>query len=179
MSASISSKRYAQAAFQIAKGRKELDKWKSNLSRIALLMQDSEFADIIQNPKMPFDLKSKYTEEKLKGIDSLALNLAFLLIHKNKMDLIDQIAEEYGREVDEYHGIKRADVISAISMDDEHKKKLGRQLEDLTGSKLSIKFEIDPAIVGGFVAKIDGKLIDGSVRNKLKTLKDSMSGINK
>ncbi|MFC1846396.1 F0F1 ATP synthase subunit delta, partial [Chloroflexota bacterium] len=37
MSASISSKRYAQAAFQIAKDSKELDKWKSNLSKIASL----------------------------------------------------------------------------------------------------------------------------------------------
>ena len=49
MSVSISSKRYAQAVFQIAKDRNELDKWKSNLSQIALLTQNPEFAAVIQN----------------------------------------------------------------------------------------------------------------------------------
>ena len=141
-------------------------------------MENKEFAEIIENPKVPFDLKAKLAEENLKGIDPLALNLVFLLIHKNKIELADQITEEYEREVDEYNGIKRADVVSAIPVDDAYKKRLGQQLEEIIGSKLNIKFEVDPEILGGFVAKIDGKLIDGSIRNRLEILKKNISGIN-
>ena len=140
-------------------------------------MQNPEYAAVIQNPKIPFDLKEKMTAENLKGIDPLALNLAYLLILKNKTDIADQIAEEYERELDEYHGIKRAEVISAIPLTDDNKKSLGQRLETIIGKKLSIKFNVDPEIVGGFIAKIDGKLIDSSIRNKLDLLKDSMSGI--
>jgi F0F1-type ATP synthase delta subunit len=34
--------------------------------------------------------------------------------------------------------------------------------------------DVDPLIIGGFIARIDDTLIDGSVRQKLDSLKKSM-----
>ena len=81
MSASVSSKRYALAIFQIAKDRNELDEWQINLGKIADLMQNPDFTAAVENPKLPFELKAKLTREVLGKINPLALNLAYLLIH--------------------------------------------------------------------------------------------------
>ena len=95
MSATISSKRYAQAVFQIAGEKKDFDTWQSDLRTIAGLLTDKEYYTIIDNPVIAFDLKIKLTEQKLGGMNPLALNLAYLLISKNKFKNAEQISKEY------------------------------------------------------------------------------------
>jgi F-type H+-transporting ATPase subunit delta len=176
MSTTISSKRYAQAVFNIAQESNEIDKWQAHLKKIAELMSEPEFIAIAENPALPFDLKAKYTEEKLGKISQLALNLTYLLITKNKCKIASQIAENYDRLTDEHHGIKRAEVITAISLDDKDRSSLKRQLETITGSKIIVQFQTDPDIIGGIIARVDGCLIDGSIRSKLEILKRNLVG---
>lgn len=179
MSATISSKRYAQAAFQIALDRNELDKWQSDLSKIAELMQNPEFIALAENPVVPFELKANIAKESLKEMNPLALNLSYILISKNKFKNAGQIAREYDRLLDGYYGIKRAEVITAIPLDKSEKENLTRRFEATFGSKVIIEFNVDQSIMGGFIAIIDDSLIDGSIRNKLKTLKINLVGARK
>ncbi len=179
MSVTISSKRYAQAAFQIAIERNELRKWHSDLRKVAGLMENPEFAIVAENPKLPFEVKAKLTRESLGKINPLALNLAYILIAKSKSRSASQIAEEYDHLVDDYHGIKRAEVTTVIPLDDSEKKKLGQRLEAIIGSKVNMEFTIDHSILGGFIIRVNGMLIDGSVRNKLELLKKNIVGTRK
>jgi F-type H+-transporting ATPase subunit delta len=179
MSTTTSSKRYAQAVFQIARGKNNLVQWQVDLNKLAHLMKNSEFLNVIESPKVPFELKSNFLKELLGKIDPFALNLGYLLILKNKFKNSGQIAEEYDRLLNEYNGIKNAEVTTAISIDDSDRKKVKRQLEHVLGSKVAVGFNVDPAILGGIIARVDGSLIDGSVRSKLEILKKNMAGINK
>jgi F-type H+-transporting ATPase subunit delta len=179
MSVAISSKRYAQAVFQIAKDRNSLDEWQRDLKRIADLLQYSEFVSLVENPKLPFETKAKMVKEILGKINPLALNLVYLLIAKNKFKNAEQISKEFGYLLNEYHGIKNAEVITAIPIDSSDRKKLTQRLENIIGSKISAEFNVDPDILGGIIARLDGSLIDGSVRNKLEILKQSLAGIKK
>ena len=90
---------------------------KLDLKKIADLMQNPEFASAIENPKLPFELKAKLVEEMLGKVKPLALNLAYLLIVKNKFKNAEQIAKEFDHLLNEYHGIKHAEIITAIPMD--------------------------------------------------------------
>jgi F-type H+-transporting ATPase subunit delta len=179
MSTSISSKRYAQAVFQIARDRNELDKWKSDLKRIAEIMHNQEFTNVVRNPKVPFQFKADLTQKSLGKTSQLALNFAYLLIFKNKSNLAGQIVDDYEQELDNYYGIKRAEAVSAIPLNDIDKAKLNKRLENILESKVKIDFSVDPEILGGFIAKVDGKIIDGSIRNQLEILKQNMAGIIK
>ena len=102
MSVAISSKRYAEAVFQIANEKNELDEWLIDLKKIARLMEDEQFAFIIQNPVIPFQLKAELTEGKLGKVNPILLNFTFLLIHKNKFKNANQIAQEYEHLLDEF-----------------------------------------------------------------------------
>jgi len=171
-----SSKRYAQAVFQIAREQNTLDEWKADLKKIADLMENSEFASAMDNPKLPFALKAKLVKETLEPVKPLALNLAYLLIVKNKFKNAAQIAEEFEHLVNEYYGVKHAEIITAVPIESDQQKNLVHRLEVLIKSKIKADFKVDPSILGGVVARVNGGLIDGSVTTKLDMLKNSMVG---
>ena len=179
MSTTTSSKRYAQAVFQIARDRNNLDEWQLDLKKIADLIQNPEFVSVIENPKVTFELKTKLVRDMLGKINSLALNLAYLLITKNKFKNAGQIAEEFDHLLNEYRGISNAEITTAVPIDNPDRKRLTQRLETILGSKVAADFKVDPAILGGIIARVDGSLIDGSIRRKLEMLKKSMVGIRK
>ncbi len=175
MPITTSVKRYAQAVFEIALESNKLKEWQSNLGKIAQLTRNTEFATLVENPKVPPELKEKLAREILGKINPMALNLVYLLIAKGKLKDAGQLADEYERLLNDHQGIKTADVTTAIALDNTEREKLGRHLEELIGKKVRINAQVNPDILGGFIARIDDSLIDGSIRNKLKTLKKSLA----
>lgn len=169
-----SGKRYAQAALELAVERGELESWQGSLRKIAELTEDEPLVALLESPKIPFDVKKGLLEERLGEINFLALNLACLLISRGRFGLADNISQQYDRLLDAYHGIEHAEVATALPLDDEDKERLSRQLGEMTGRKIVIDAQVDPSVVGGFIAKIGDTLIDGSIRNRLEALRKSL-----
>ena len=174
MPTTVFSKRYAQAAFEIAQQKEKLEEWHSDLRRIAELARDAEFTSLVENPKLPFQPKAELAQEALGRINPLALNLAYLLIAKGRLKSASQIADEYDRLLDDFHGIGHARVITAVPLDDTNREKLSQLLEAIIGRKVSLSLQVDPSVLGGFVARIDDTVIDCSIRNKLEMLRKSV-----
>ena len=170
------ARRYAQAVFEIALEKKELERWQADLQKIAGVVGDDTVLAALENPKLKSDDKTKLLSENLGDISPLALNLVCMLIAKNGISMIGNIADEYQSLLDGYHGIQSAEVITAIPLDDKDKEKLAENLSALVGSKVVLKSEVDPEIIGGIVARVGGKLLDGSTRSKLAALKRELGG---
>ena len=179
MSVAISSKRYAQAIFQIARDRNQLEEWQGYLAKIAGLLQNEQFIAVLENPKLYFEQKTRLFDVLLGKIDPLALNFSYLLVLKNKFKHIGEIAEQYEQLVDELRGIKRAKITTSILLDDIEQQILTKQLEQITASKLKSDFLVDDHILGGFVARVDGTLMDGSIKHKLMELRKNIGSITK
>jgi len=174
MISTISARRYAQAVFQIAKANNNLDEWAKDLKRISEIAKDQDVIDIIENPKVLFDQKAALIKQKLGKASDLVLNLCYLLIMKGKFKNAGQIADEYEALLDEHKGIKHALVTTAVPVDEAEKAKIAAQLEKITGKKVSVKLQVNPAILGGIIARIEDTQIDGSVRNKLELLRKDL-----
>jgi F-type H+-transporting ATPase subunit delta len=168
--------RYTQAVFSIALERQELDKWQSALGRIASLSEDAALTALLESPKLRFDDKVKLLSEWLGDINPLALNLACLLVARGRLSMAGAIADEYQRLLDNYRGIERAEVITAVPLDEEDKLKLEERLSTVVGKKIILEPEVNASLIGGIVARIGGKLLDGSTRSKLEALKKELAG---
>jgi F-type H+-transporting ATPase subunit delta len=169
------ARRYAQAVFQIALQKGELDRWQSDLGKIAVMGNDVAFFAVLDNPKIHFDDKAKLLAERLGDINPLALNLVYLLVAKGRLNMLADIAEEYQRLWDSYRGIERAEVITAVPLNDNDKLKLTNFLGILTDKKVEVEPEVDSRLLGGIVARVGGKLLDGSTRSRLEALKKSIN----
>ena len=171
------ARRYAQAVFEIALEKKELDRWQADLTRIVGVVSEAAFLEAMESPRFGFEPKAQLLAEKLKEINPLALNLVKLLVARGKLDIISDIAAEYQRSVNGYHGIEQAEVTTAVPLDDEAKEKLAEKLGAVMDKKVIIESEVDPNVVGGFIARIGGKLLDGSTRSNLLALKKDLIGV--
>ena len=94
------ARRYSQAVFNIARERNELDRWQSDLRRIAALADDATFIALLENPKVRFEEKAKLLSGWLGDINSLALNLVYLLVSRGRLGMVSDIADEYQRLLD-------------------------------------------------------------------------------
>jgi len=168
------AKRYSQAIFEIALETGELDKWQSDLPKIVSIVGEATFKAFLESPKVHFDSKARLLFEQLEDISPLALNLVLLLITKGRLSMLSDIVDEYQRLLDSYRGIESADIITAIPLDERDELKLAEHLSAIVGKKVVIKSEVDPALIGGIIAKIGGKLLDGSTRGKLVALKKGL-----
>ncbi len=174
MARAVSARRYAQAVFEIARERNELDEWRSALKRVAEAMRDPQLAAFLESPKIRFSDKAELLGTLLEGLTPLAMNFARFLVAKGRVGIAEQITAEYGHLVDAYYGIEHAEVTTAIPLGDEDKEMLSGQLASMMNKQVVLSTKVDPDIIGGIIARIGGRLIDGSIRSKLANLRKGL-----
>jgi F-type H+-transporting ATPase subunit delta len=166
-----SAKRYAQAVFQLAREKNEVERWRFELRTIAETLSDPQLRAVLEDPKVHLTEKEKLVSKCLPDIRQFAMNFAYILVAKQMLGILKQIVSEYERMADAYQGLEHAQVITAVPLDEQDRGKLSERLAALTGKKIVLETVVDPAIIGGFVARIGDQLIDGSSRAKLEALK--------
>jgi F-type H+-transporting ATPase subunit delta len=172
----VQSKRYAQAAFEIAQERGELESWQSGLNKIVDLIGDDTICTFLVSSKVPFETKVKLLSEHISDVNPMVLNLVYLLIDRGRLETIGDITDCFQQLLDAHNGIEYAEVITAVPLDDNEKQKISQYLSDIVGKQVTIKPNVDDSIIGGIVARIGDKLIDGSTRSRLKALKEELAG---
>lgn len=176
MAKRVYAKRFAEAIFEIALEKKELDRWQSDLRKIASLGEDATLVSLLQDPRLHFDSKAELLSERLGDINPLALNLVYLLITKGRLNMVGDIADQYQRLLYSYRGIEEAEVTTVIPLDDKGKQRLAEHLGAMIGKKVVLKTKVDSRLLGGIVAKVGDKLLDGSIRSKLVALREELAG---
>jgi F-type H+-transporting ATPase subunit delta len=84
------------------------------------------------------------------------------------------IAEKISTNSAHAHGREVAEVRTAVALSDDQTKRLTEALTKATGSQINLTVIIDPSVVGGIVATVGDKVIDGSIRNSLDQLKSRL-----
>ncbi len=167
-----SSRRYAQAVFQLALEQDGLESWLDDLTLVANALQNAEFSDFLDAPQVTVAQKVQVIKESLQDhLAPLALNLVSLLASRNSANLIPGITEVYQELLDAHTGIERADVVVAASVDDNQQKRIADLLKSLVGKEVTITTRVEPELIGGFVARVGDRVIDGSTRTRLAELK--------
>lgn len=167
-----SPKRYAQAVFGIATESGEFEVWQEDLRVLASAAEQKDFVAILDAPQVPAPNKVDLVREALgDSVGPLATNLMSLLATKGLVSLLPGIVDEYGKLMDQHNGIERAEVVSAVPLDDEQKAKVAEILQRVVGKDVRVASYVDPQILGGMVARLGDRVIDGSVRTKLADMR--------
>jgi F-type H+-transporting ATPase subunit delta len=176
MAKKANARRYAQAVFEIALEKKELERWQTDLQKVVAAISDGDFLAALESPKIKFEDKSRFIKKRLGDISPLAFNLVQLLVSRSSINIMPEVAREYKNLLDEHRGIKAAEIITAVGIDDKEKSKLAAKLGELVGAKVEISSQVKPDILGGVVVRVGGKLLDGSTRSRLTALKRDLAG---
>jgi F-type H+-transporting ATPase subunit delta len=172
----VAAKRYAQAAFDIARERDELDRWAEDLQAIVDLVAQPGVLDVLASSRAPSDVKARLLRAGLADVGPLALNLAHLLVEKGRIGLAEQVRDEYRRLLDDHRGVAQATVLTAVALSEDERRAVVERLRGLTGKEIVLEAQVDPEILGGLVARIGDRLIDGSTRGRLLDLRSRLAG---
>jgi F-type H+-transporting ATPase subunit delta len=106
--------------------------------------------------------------------ESYVRNFINLLIERNRLDLLADIIVAYQKLLDEKLGIVRARVTSAGPLDAAQQRDIAARLEQVTGKHVRVELSVDPALIGGVVARVGSTIYDGSIRQQLQVFKQRL-----
>ncbi len=170
------AKRYAQAALAVALEHRDLERWTADLAALAALMTQPEAAALLESDRVSDAEKDALLTAALSEVSPRAMNLARLLVAKRRTALAGQIGQEFQALLDEHRGVARAAVTTAVPLSDEQIKGVAARLGRITSKQVSVEPQVDPAILGGLIARVGDTLIDGSTRSRLLALKKELKG---
>ena len=98
------------------------------------------------------------------------------MCEKGRIKHFSDSVKEYKRLLDESKKVSKAKVTSATELLENQKEALKHKLEKISNTAVEMEYFIDESIIGGVVAEIDGKIMDGSLRSRLHDMKDVISG---
>ena len=166
-----SSKRYAEIIFDLAQERQELEAWIPRLQALVEVLEIQEFRTFLESPHIHMDEKASVIQRILKEESPLVQNLLALLTLKEHLRLAPAILQEYQYLANASLGVQVAQVVTAIPLDPGGQAQIAKYLSRLVNREVRIRPQVDPTLLGGFVARIQDRLIDGSTRTRLLELR--------
>lgn len=138
----------------------------------AALSGSHELQNALSTPAVPASRKRAVVDRiaDVIKLSPIARNFLFVLIDHRRIGLLSAILNDFELTVDERLGFARAEVSSPTELTEAQRGAINAQLETLTGKRIRMRFAVDPALIGGVVARIGSTVYDGSVRGQLQTL---------
>lgn len=170
------AKRYAQAVFSLASEDNSHDRWLADITRLADMAEDPTIGGFLVSPNVSVTQKRTAIESVLPGAEhELARNLAFMLVERHRFDSVPLLLEVYRDLVLESRGIAVANVTTAVEMTPEERARVSEGLKNIIGRDIELRASVDPSIIGGIVARVGDRLVDGSVVSQLNRLRLSIA----
>jgi F-type H+-transporting ATPase subunit delta len=173
--------RYALALYSLAEELGVTDKVAEDLAKFAGLIAESE--DLQRFVKSPLhsaeeQLNALNAVLERAGISGVSANFLKLVAQKRRLFAIRDMLDNFHKLDDHAKGRIRAEVTVAEALNDKHVAALKKALAELTGGKsVEVTTTIDPEIIGGLVVKLGSRMVDGSLRTKLNSLRARMKEV--
>jgi F-type H+-transporting ATPase subunit delta len=145
------------------------------LRQVAAMISESEdLRNALLSPAVSPSRK-RAVVAKLIDVHVKIRNFLYVVIDHRRVHEIPSMVEAFDLLLDEHLGFVRAEVSSARPLDSAQQAALETQLTRMAGKKAKLKFQTDPALVAGVVARVGSKVYDGSVRGQLERLRAVLS----
>lgn len=102
-------------------------------------------------------------------------NFIAVLLHHNRMDVYEEILDEFRKEMNGRLGIAEVAVTSARLLDEQERGDLIEKIGELVHGKVEATFREDRALIGGVIVRVGSTVYDGSVRGRLAVLEEQLA----
>ena len=170
------AKRYAEAMLSVAGKEGVVTDVESLLLALKeAYVRDQAFRKMLAQPRIPKPTRKKILRKPFEGkAPASFLDLLDLLVDKNRVELIPDIADSYDTLADELNGVMRVQVSSTYPLSPSHEKTLHDKLKAATGKTIEIRVNVDPGLKGGLAVRVGDRIIDGTVIYRLKYLRERL-----
>ena len=169
--------RYARALADVVGAAGDYRRTLGELEAFAgLYGASAELREAFGSPAVSLPVKTNVLLRLAAELDVSLITRNFLrvLLAHYRMSLIEQVCRSFRRITNELLGIAEVRVTSASSLDKEEEAALRERFQALTGKAVELRFQVDPDLLGGVVAKVASTVYDGSVRGELDRMREKL-----
>jgi F-type H+-transporting ATPase subunit delta len=177
MSAEAIARRYARAVFELGKELKNLPVISRDLAEFSSSYEKSEDLRMVLGNPLVGDAQREAVLVEIgqkMSMSPTALSTLRLLAQRRRLFALPEMVRQLEKLVDEDAGVLRAEVTSATPLTESFLAKLRAELESATGKKVVVSHKQDPSLIAGIVTRIGDQVIDGSVKARLDSFRDSL-----
>ena len=171
------ARRYARALLSLGLDEGRFEQYGEELESVVQAMKQSpELGFLLVNPG--------YTQQQRHGavdavakvlkLSPLTANFLRLLVDRQRVGDIEQIARVYRALVDQQAGRIRATVTSAGPLSDQDLVRLREAIGRMTGRSIVLESKTDSSLIGGVVAQVGPTMLDGSLRTQLERMRQEL-----
>jgi F-type H+-transporting ATPase subunit delta len=167
---------YAEALFEAARERDELEEVLSDLQEFVNALHESEELRLFfYGGQIPERQKRRALDGLTEGMKTSTTNFLKVLVDNGREEILEEVLARYEELVKEHLGRIEVEVTTAVELSEEQlgrlKERLGRVLE---GREIILETNVDENLIGGAVFRFGGRLMDGSIRGRLESLREGM-----
>jgi len=166
---------YAEALLRVAQAEGVEQRVEDELFKVARAFEGSDdLRSTLTDPLIPIERRAGVVEELLaRRAHPLTTAMTEFIVSAGRARDLPAIVDEFVAKAAEGRAEAVAEVRSAYPLDAERQAQLAKALSRATGKRVTVKVIIDPAVLGGVVARVGDTVIDGSVRRRLEQLRSA------
>ena len=167
---------YAEALFEVAKGRGKLDVIRQQLGQFADALEGSrELAVFFFSPYFSSSEKRDGIARSVSGAEPELTNFLDLLIEKHRMPVIFRVRDRFDDMWAEENKLLDVTLTSAVELDPEIVERVGAEIERQTDRKVQLTSRVDEDALGGLILQVGNMVLDASIRNRLERLRKQIA----
>jgi F-type H+-transporting ATPase subunit delta len=177
MSTRASATRYARALLDVALQESDPEQVEQQLTSLAQIFASSpDLQKALTHPAVPVTAKRGVVDElgARLALAPPAGKLLRLLADRDRLALIPDLAAVYRERLQEHRRVITAEITTATPMPPERAAQLQQRLSQATGRTVTVTTKVDPALIGGAVARVGSTVFDGSIANQLQQMRDRL-----
>lgn len=171
--------RYAGALFDLAKEASKLPAVEADLVKFnQMLDQSDDLVRLVRSPVIRADDQAKALAALTSraGIGELTGNFVQLVAKNRRLFAIADMIKAFRAMAAKSRGEISAEVTSAVALTDAQTAELKKVLKASMNKEVTLNARVDPSLLGGLIVKVGSRMIDSSIRAKLRNMKVALSG---
>ncbi len=166
------AKRYGGSLYELAAEEELEDRILQELDAVlAILQEHPDYLRLLCAPNLPKAERCALLDEAFVDAHPYTVNFLKVLCDLGALRELSGCVRAYRDLYNRAHDILEATVTAAVDLDGATREKLCHALQKRTGKHISLRVRVDPSLLGGIRLDMDGVQLDGTVRNRLETLK--------
>ena len=174
------AERYALALFELADEAKALDETAGDLRALkALISESADLRRLIRSPVIARAEQGKAVAALAQRaeLQPLTRNFLGLLARNRRLFALPAMIDRFLANLAARRGEVTAEVVAAQELTPAQRDSLGDQLRKAVGQKVAVELSVDPSLLGGLVVRLGSRMVDASLKSKLRRLEMTMKGI--
>lgn len=165
---------YAKALLQLAAEQDILERIQTDMHLLHKQFAEKQILlHALCNPTVTHDKKLALLQDVFEQkVHPIVLKLFVLVAQRHREALLPVIAQEFLTQYDQRKGITKARVTTTFPLSEQLIAQFKQAIQQIVPcEEVLLDHHLDPALIGGYVLRVEDKQLDQSLRSKLNNLK--------